>query len=101
MIDVHELLRRKEDEINRVRREIDALHLVAPLLSDSVDGQDLQAYSDSQAAFPALEDPHAVESLQDGAPLNERSPESDENLFESIQPKRSLLRDWFGRAAGE
>jgi len=33
--------------------------------------------------------------------LNERSPESDENMFESIQPKRSLLRDWFGRAAGE
>ena len=101
MIDVHELLRRKEDEITRVRREIDALHLVAPLLSDSAEVQELEPYADSQSAFPPLEDPHPAESLQEGAPLNERSSESDESMFESIQPKRSLLRDWFGRAAGE
>jgi len=101
MIDVHELLRMKENEIDRVRKEIDALHLVAPLLSDSADAPELEPYADSQAAFPPLEEPHAVESLPEGAQLNERSPESDENMFESIQPKRSLLRDWFGRAAGQ
>jgi len=101
MIDVHELLRRKEDEMNRVRREIDALHLVAPLLSDSADGEDLHPYGDSQTAYTPIEDPHAVGSLQGGAPLNERSPESDQSMFESIPPKRGLLRDWFGRAAGE
>ena len=38
MIDVHELLRQKEDDIIRVRREIDALYVVAQILSDSNEG---------------------------------------------------------------
>jgi hypothetical protein len=101
MNDVHEVLRMKENEINRVRKEIDALHLVAPLLSDSADAQDVQPYGDSEAAPPPLESPRLVENLQDHGQSGESSPERDETMFESIPPKRSLLRDWFGRAAGE
>jgi len=101
MIDVQEVLKRKEDEIARVRREIDALHLVAPLLSDSADGHSFESSDETEMVLPPLEHQSTDESLHESHRFNELSPERDETMFESIPPKRSLLRDWFGKAAGE
>jgi len=95
MIEVHELLRTKENELARVRREIEALRTVTALLSEPDDVTDLQ---------PGL-DPHAspvpLEGAEENALQDTSSPDSDEVLFHSISPKRSRLRDWIGRAVGE
>ena len=97
MIEVHQLLRTKESELARVRREIEALRTVAALLSEPDDVADLQPGSDPHASPVLLEASLAEENaLQD-----EPSPDSDEVLFHSIPPKRSRLRDWIGRAVGE
>jgi hypothetical protein len=97
MIEVHELLRAKENELARVRREIEALWTVAALLSEPDDVADLQPLPDPQASPVPLEASLAEENaLQD-----KFSPDSDEVLFHSISPKRSRLRDWIGRAVGE
>jgi hypothetical protein len=42
--DVHQVLRDKENELETVRKQVEALKIVAPLLSDSGNGSnDLQA----------------------------------------------------------
>ena len=97
MIEVHELLRTKENELARVRREIEALRTVTPLLSEPDDIADLQAGLDPHASRVPLE-----ASLAEGNALQDRSsPDSGEVVFHSIPPKRSRLRDWIGRAVGE
>ncbi|HXX73369.1 MAG TPA: hypothetical protein VEI80_06705 [Candidatus Acidoferrales bacterium] len=97
MIEVHELLRTKENELARLRREIEALRTVTPLLSEPDDVADLQPGPDPHASLVSLEASRAEENaLQDTS-----SPDSDEVLFHSISPKRSRLRDWIGRAVGE
>jgi hypothetical protein len=97
MIEVHELLRTKENELARLRREVEALRTVTPLLSEPDDMVDLQPCPDPRASLVPLEAPLAEENaLQDTS-----SPDSDEVLFHSISPKRSRLRDWIGRAVGE
>lgn len=106
MIDVHELLRMKEHEIDRVRKEIHALQVAAPLLSDSAEEyrevQRIQPQHDFESSLSSPpEDARAVDNLQTDNSFRETSPESDETNLESIPPKKSLLRDWFGRAAGE
>jgi hypothetical protein len=97
MIDVHELLRMKEDEIIRVRKEIDALYVVAQILSDSHEGEGTPVNGGSEPL------PISVESYsaQANLPQDELAPESADAQSESIPPKRSLLRNWFGHAAGE
>ena len=99
MIDVHELLRQKENDIIRVRQEINALQLVAPLLSDSDEGY--AAPANGHSGIAAVEtDPNGAdsESYQD-RPSDEA--ETAEASSDSIPPKRGILRDWFNRAAGE
>ena len=97
MIEVHELLRTKENELARVRREIEALRTVTALLSEPDDIADLQPCPDPHAAPVPLEASLAEENaLQDTS-----SPDSDEVLFHFITPKRSRLRDWIGRAVGK
>jgi hypothetical protein len=100
MIDVHELLHTKENELARVRREIEALRTVTPMLSEPDDIADLQPGPDPHASPVPLEgslaEENALQALQDTS-----SPDSDEVLFHSIGPKRSRLRDWIGRAVGE
>jgi hypothetical protein len=96
MIDVHELLRQKEDDILRVRKEIDALYVVAQILSDSNEG-DVPVNGASEPVPISAEGYSAQASL----PQDELSPEPAEAGSESIPPKRSLLRNWFGHAAGE
>jgi hypothetical protein len=97
MIEVHKLLRTKENELARVRKEIEALRTVAPLLSEGDEVADLEPGSDRHVSPVPLEASLAEENaLQD-----EPSPDSDDVLFDSIPPKRSRLRDWIGRAVGE
>jgi hypothetical protein len=97
MIEVHELLRTKENELARVRREIEALRTVAALLSETDDVADLQPGTDPHAAPTPFETSLAENNFQ----RDEPSPDSDEGLFHSIPSKRSRLRDWIGRAVGE
>lgn len=98
MIDVHELLRKKENDIDRVRKEIHALQLVAPMLSDSdeVPAAPSNGYpgmtdvaAEQNAGFDTLSGQVAVED------------EPSDASSDPIPPKRGILRDWFGRAAGE
>ena len=97
MIDVHELLRTKENELARVRREIEALRTVTDLLLEPDDVADLQPGLNPHASAVPLEASLADEdALQDTS-----SPDSDEVLFHSISTKRSRLRDWIGRAVDE
>lgn len=96
MIDVYEMLRIKEDEILRVRKEIQALRFIAPMLADPDDPQVLQPESDSATATFAIESNIAGENQSQ----DETSPEPVE-LSQGIPPKRSRLRDLLGLAAGE
>ena len=98
MIDVQDLLRQKENDINRVRKEIHALQLVAPLLSDS---EEVSA-APSQA-YPETVDATAAQNATTDAPntITAIEPEPAEASSEPIPPKRGILRDWFSRAAGE
>jgi hypothetical protein len=100
MIELYELLRTKENELARVRAEIEALWIVVPLLAEPDDIPDLQAGPDPQASPVPLDGSLAEENaLQDTT-----SADSDVVLFPSFQskpPKRSRLRDWIGRAVVE
>jgi hypothetical protein len=97
MIEVHELLRKKENELARVRREIEALRTVTALLLEPDDVGDLQPGPDLHASPVPLRASLAEENaLQDTS-----SPDSDEVLFHSVSLKRSRLREWIGRAVGE
>jgi hypothetical protein len=94
MIDIHELLRMKEDEIVRVRKEIEALHVVAQMLSDSDLDQTLRAdFESAEAPFPIEANATQQEFLRD-------EPQPADTLSEALPVKRSL-RDWFSRAAGD
>lgn len=97
MIEVYELLRAKENELARVRSEVEALRTATALLSEPDDVPDLQPGSDSYASAIALDASADEEnSLKDSS-----STDSDAVLFASKPPKRSRLRDWIGRAVGE
>ena len=94
MIKVHELLRVKENELARVRREIEALRTVKALLSEPDDIADLEPGPGPHVSPVPLEASLAEENgLQDTS-----SPDSAEVLFHSISPKRNRFRDWIGRA---
>ena len=97
MIDVHELLRKKEDDIVRVRKEIDALYVVAQILSDADEETGSRVNGGSEPVPVSIE----AYSAQASLPQDELLPESAEASSESIPPRRSLLRNWFGQAAGE
>lgn len=97
MIDVHELLRKKEDDIVRVRKEIDALYVVAQILSDS-DEESGSPVNGGSEPIPISTEGYSAEA---GLPQDELALDSADASAESIPPKRSLLRNWFGHAAGE
>jgi hypothetical protein len=97
MIDVYELIRIKENELARVRQEIESLRIVAVLLSEPADAHVLQSNDDRGAAVVQFDAPVAKQN----ASQYERQPEPAEILFQSIAPKRRRFRDWLGRAAGE
>jgi hypothetical protein len=92
MMEVHELLRMKENELAQVRKELEALRLVAPMLSEA--DQSESSDDDSDDAVVSLDDADGTERVAS-------STDSDDLVFKSFGPKRSRLRDWLGRAAGE
>lgn len=98
MIDVHELLQKKEDDINRVRKEIRALQLVAPLLSDSDEVPAAPGHGYPEVADISAESNVIQNRIDDQASTQD---ESSDASSDPIPPKRGILRDWFGRAAGE
>jgi hypothetical protein len=96
MREVYELLRTKENELARVREQIEALRTVSDLLAEPDDIPDLQVGNDLHSPV-LVEAPVAEENaLQDTS-----SADSDEVLFHSKTVERSRLRDWIGRAVGE
>lgn len=99
MSNVYEILRKKEDDIVRVQKEIQALRFVAPLLSESADPQVPEPQGDFSAAPVSLE-PAAVENEIHESSLPVDEPESPE-VSQAIPPKRSRLRNLLGLAAGE
>ena len=94
MIDAYEMLRRKENDIIRVRKEIEALHFVVPMLLEPEEIQVLEP--NAGTAVASLESDGTVENLQH----DEASRDSAE-ITDGIPPKRSRLRELLGLAAGE
>jgi hypothetical protein len=102
MMDVYEMLRQKENDIERVRKEIWALRFVAPMLSDSDDPQVLKPEQVLEPAFNS-----DTETLSLDANVGEETPAETEQppealeVGQAIPPKRSRLRNLLGLAAGE
>jgi hypothetical protein len=96
MIDAYEMLRRKENDIVRVRKEIQALRFVVPMLLEPDEIQVLEPDAVSGTDAVSLEHDRTVEN----PPHDEASQESAD-LTEGIPPKRSRLRELLGLAAGE
>lgn len=92
MIDVHELLKTKENDLVRIRKEIDALRLVAPML----DSESTKPQTEVEAIETRI--PVEISTAQQDPP--EPEPQLDEASPESIPPKRTF-RHWFGRVANE
>lgn len=87
----------KEDELAVVRKEIEALRIAAPLLSED-GGASLQPRDeDPDSAALSLE----AFGVEEDTPRHEPSSEHGEEVFDVTSPKRNRLRDWLGRAVGE
>ena len=73
MKDVYELLRQKELEISRLEIEVEALRIVAPLLSD--DGEFGDDNQPTSTRLPAPSQPVQVPQAVNAFPQPEHSPE--------------------------
>ena len=93
MNDVYEILRKKENDLVRVRKEIQALRFVAPMLSDSSEAQVLEPEASSDSASVSVDN----NSEEQNAAQSEESSE----VGQGIPSKRSRLRNLLGLAAGE
>jgi hypothetical protein len=96
MIDAYEMLRKKENDIVRVKKEIEALHYVVPMLLEPDEIQVFQPDAASGNEAASLESSVSIEV----PPQNEASHDPAE-ISQGIPPKRSRLRDLLGLAAGE
>jgi len=96
MVDVYEMLRQKENDIVRVRKEIQALRFVAPMLSDSDEGRVLEPDTDSESATVSLDS-----SAEEQNPAESDQYSDASEVGQGIPPKRSRLRNLLGLAAGE
>jgi len=68
MMEIHEVLKQKEAELADVRKQIESLHIVAPLLSNESTAKDpFDLLEQKQAAVACVR--HEIESLQIVAPL--------------------------------
>jgi len=94
MIDAYEMLRMKENDVIRVRKEIQALRFVVPMLLEPDEVQVLEPDpvfgTDAVSLDVSMETPP-----QDGASLDSAE------ISQGIPPKRSRLRELLGLAAGE
>lgn len=68
MKDLHQVLEKKKMELERVRREIEALHLVIPLLAEGAD------WIDDWLALPALQFRGSGPASEKGWPRREHQP---------------------------
>ena len=98
MVDVYEMLRQKENDIVRVRKEIQALRFVAPMLSDPDERQVLEPDTDSAGATVSLDSAATAEQQN---PAESEQSSDDSEIGQAIPPKRSRLRNLLGLAAGE
>ena len=102
MTDVYEMLRQKENDIERVRREIQALRFVAPML---LDPEDIQVLEPEQVLEPASDSDTTTLSLDanvdEETPAETEQPSDAVEVGQAIPPKRSRLRNLLGLAAGE
>jgi len=98
MVDVYEMLRQKENDIVRVRKEIQALRFVAPMLSDPGESQVLEPDTDSANVTASLDSTATAE--EQNPTESDQSPDASE-VGQGIPPKRSRLRNLLGLAAGE
>jgi hypothetical protein len=101
MMDVYEMLRQKENDIERVRKEIWALRFVAPMLSDSDDAQVLEPEQVLEPAFNPDETPSLDVNVGEETPAETEQPPEALEVGQAIPPKRSRLRNLLGLAAGE
>ena len=96
MVDVFEMIRRKENDIVRVRKEIQALRVVAPMLSDSDEAQVLEPDTDRGTTTVLFDSTVAEHNPSE----SEQSPDNPD-VGEAIPPKRSRLLNLLGLASGE
>jgi hypothetical protein len=80
MKDAYELLQQKQTELGRVRKEIESLNIVAPLLSDDRTSDD-PAPNPDESPPSSLND--TISRLSDSAATNA------DNLFSSVATSRS------------
>ncbi len=64
MKDIHEVLRQKENELARVRREVEALRCVAPLLAERNGDPDLRPVAIQPVLRPSNRWPLQVQDSQ-------------------------------------
>ena len=102
MMDVYEMLRQKENDIERVRREIHALRFVAPML---LDADELQVLEPEQVLEPAFGPDTTTLSLDanvdEETPAETEQPSDAVEVGQDIPTKRSPIRKLIGQAAGE
>jgi hypothetical protein len=89
MIEVYELLRTKENELARVRSEIEALRTVTALLAEPDDIPNTQPGPDPNISSLPVEAFLPEENILEGS----SSADFDEVLSHSKPSKRSRLRD--------
>jgi hypothetical protein len=80
MKDAYELLQQKEAELARVRKEIESLNIVAPLLSDDLISND---------PAPNLDDSPAISLSETISRLSDSAATNADNLFSSAATSRS------------
>jgi hypothetical protein len=79
MKDVREILTEKETELQRLRKEVDSLRMVAPLLHEEGPGSEVQALGSEQSSAPELQ-PQA-----EPGPKPPQSADVVEQLFSSVE----------------
>jgi len=104
MIDAYELLRVKETNLARVRKEVDSLRVVAKLLSEPDENEALQMHEDGRRQAIRLASSEGNEDAQ----RDETVPHATAPLFqltkqnsEESSPKPRRFRLWLGRSVGE
>ena len=101
MVNIHEVLRMKENEIAKVREEIAALRTVAPLLSDEDESEVLEAEDEPGGSVDVENVVRQEDVVAEQDSEREVSQVPGPIFSAAIPPKRSRLRNWLGRAAGE